>query len=427
MTDMMLNSYLTIDQILADENNVRRDDTTDIDSLLESIVVNGIVTALTVTPENRLVGGHRRRAAVLKGIEIGVLPSDYPIPVFYIEPNEDAGTQLMLVENMQRVDLDPIEQGKAFARMTDAYGLNAKQIAERIGKSQSLVRNRVKLLELPENIQGMVARGDVGLDVAGLFTEISDFPDEIIQMVNLKMPVERVQNRVDQLKGQRKLLEVARWVEAQGAIVYTSHMDMIKAGYQPDYSLAISNPKKADIDEKVDEGEHVLIQHRAGELVVQFGRAPEPTQASDKESHDDEVKAARDIKKQRQAAIGDAIRTSSPGKATADGFVEAILPRILGSIVSKLACRFLGVVDNDIMAKQGVLDKTQIRWTDALSDFMTGSARNATLAKTAIVAAIVESSDGWRSYSSYNQIHIDLMAALDIELDEHGAVVRIEE
>ena len=426
MTDTMLNSYLTIDQIVADENNVRRDDTTDIDSLLESIVVNGIVTALTVTPENRLVGGHRRRAAVLKGIETGVLPSDYPIPVFYINPNEDAGTQLMLVENMQRVDLDPIEQGKAFARMTDTYGLNAKQIAERIGKSQSLVRSRVKLLELPENIQGMVARGDIGLDVAGLFTEVADFPDEIAQMVTLKLPLDRVQVRVDNLKGQRKLLEVARWVEAQGAIVYLSHMDMIKAGYQPDYSLAVSNPKKADIEEKVDEGDHVLIQHRAGELVVQFGRAPEPTQASEKDSHDDEAKAARDIKKQRQAAIGDAIRTASPSKTVADGLVEQILPRILGSIVSKLACRFLGVVDSDIMAKQDVADKTQIRWTDALADFMGSSSRNATLAKTAIVAAITESSDGWRSYSTYNVVHVDLMSALDIELDEQGAVVRID-
>jgi len=58
---------------------------------------------------------------------------------------------------------------------------------------------------------------------------------------------------------------------------------------------------------------------------------------------------------------------------------------------------------------------------------MGSSSRNATLAKTAIVAAITESSDGWRSFSTYNVVHVDLMAALDIELDEQGAVVRVDE
>ena len=126
--------------------------------LAQSIREHGILQPLLVRQLSggryQLVAGERRwRAAGLAGLE--------RVPVVVVDvPDRDMLT-LALVENLQREDLNPIDQAVAFQYLIDA-GLTQAQVAERIGKSRSSVANSVRLLQLPEDLRAEVAAGRLG-------------------------------------------------------------------------------------------------------------------------------------------------------------------------------------------------------------------------------------------------------------------------
>ena len=126
--------------------------------LAQSIREHGILQPLLVRQLSggryQLVAGERRwRAAALAGLE--------RVPVVVVDvPDRDMLT-LALVENLQREDLNPIDQAVAFQYLIDA-GLTQAQVAERIGKSRSSVANSVRLLQLPEDLRAEVTAGRLG-------------------------------------------------------------------------------------------------------------------------------------------------------------------------------------------------------------------------------------------------------------------------
>lgn len=129
-----------------------------LNELAQSIKENGIIQPLIVTTiENnqyQLVAGERRwRAARIAGLE--------EVPVIIREMSEDKILEHALIENIQREDLNPIEEASALKELIDKYVLTQTELAERVGKSRAAIANTMRLLNLPERIRDEIAAGEL--------------------------------------------------------------------------------------------------------------------------------------------------------------------------------------------------------------------------------------------------------------------------
>jgi len=127
----------------------------ELEELADSIRSLGILQPLTVRRKDgqwELVAGERRlRAAKLAGLET--------VPCLSIRADGQASSLLALVENLQRRDLDFWEEALALRRLTDSFHLSQEEVARRVGKSQSAVANKLRLLKLPEEALTLLRDG----------------------------------------------------------------------------------------------------------------------------------------------------------------------------------------------------------------------------------------------------------------------------
>ena len=134
----------------------RNFDPEELDALAESIRQNGILQPLAVRPlgdgRYQIIAGERRwRAARIAGLT--------ELPVHILEPEQDQITVLSLIENLQRQNLDPMEEAAGYRRLMDEYGFTQETVADRVTKSRSAVANTLRLLTLPKELQAMVSAG----------------------------------------------------------------------------------------------------------------------------------------------------------------------------------------------------------------------------------------------------------------------------
>ncbi len=131
-----------------------------LEELKQSVLENGIIQPITVRRINgefELIAGERRLRAVQ---ELGYSK----IPAFVMEvKSEDQMLELALVENIQREDLNPIEQAEAFQRLMKTYGLTQETVAKKVGKDRATVANFIRLLKLPEEIQQSLRRAEISM------------------------------------------------------------------------------------------------------------------------------------------------------------------------------------------------------------------------------------------------------------------------
>lgn len=125
--------------------------------LAESIRQRGVLQPLVVRPAGdgfQIISGERRfRAAQIVGLET--------VPVVVREATDNEMLEIALIENVQREDLNAIEEARAYRRMLDELGLTQDAVAERVGKDRSTVANALRLLQLPTRIQDKVASGEI--------------------------------------------------------------------------------------------------------------------------------------------------------------------------------------------------------------------------------------------------------------------------
>ena len=136
----------------------RRFDAEATSALADSIKAQGIVQPVLVRTRAaggfELIAGERRwRAAQQAGVPT--------IPALVRETDDRDTLLLGLVENVAREQLSPIEEARAYAVLIDEFDLTLGEIAERVGHSKPAVSNRIRLLELPEDVLGMVERGEL--------------------------------------------------------------------------------------------------------------------------------------------------------------------------------------------------------------------------------------------------------------------------
>jgi ParB/RepB/Spo0J family partition protein len=153
---------------------------TDVDDLAQSIAEAGLLQPLRVTPHPDragqwiIIAGHRRHAAIGRLIDAGRWRKTQPIACIHdgTAVDDQARVQAMLIENLQRVDLDPIEEANGYQRLANEFGMSVRAIADKVGRSKSVISARTTLLKLPESVRTAVSEGTVTLDVANKLTRL---------------------------------------------------------------------------------------------------------------------------------------------------------------------------------------------------------------------------------------------------------------
>jgi ParB family chromosome partitioning protein len=136
----------------------KRLDAERIDELAESIRAQGVVQPVVVRPGPEggyeLIAGERRwRAARVAGLAT--------VPAVVRETDDRDSLLLALIENVAREDLSPVDEARAYAALMDEFGLGLGEVADQVGRSKPTVSNRVRLLELPDDVLGLVERGQL--------------------------------------------------------------------------------------------------------------------------------------------------------------------------------------------------------------------------------------------------------------------------
>ena len=129
-----------------------------LEELADSIIRNGLLQPILVREygEGRyqIIAGERRfRASKIAGLS--------EIPAIILDKDDRKVAEISLIENIQREDLNPIEEAMAYKSLCDEYGLTQEELAERVGKSRSVIANATRLLDLPREVLSMVASGEL--------------------------------------------------------------------------------------------------------------------------------------------------------------------------------------------------------------------------------------------------------------------------
>ena len=150
--------YVNINDIKPNANQPRKNfDDDKIDELADSIVEHGIIQPLIVRKAKigyEIVAGERRfraaRRAKLK-----------EIPCIVREFSDEENMLIAIIENMQREDLNPIEEAEGLNQMISTYGLTQEEVSKSIGKSRPYISNALRILNLPEDIRAMISDGSI--------------------------------------------------------------------------------------------------------------------------------------------------------------------------------------------------------------------------------------------------------------------------
>ena len=138
--------------------------------LSDSIKQHGVIQPIIVKKHNNIytiIAGERRwRAAKLAGLT--------KVPVLVKEYTDKQVMEIALIENLQREDLNPIEEADAYQRLIDEYHLTQEQISESLGKSRPAIANTLRLLNLPNSIKKFVISGDLSSGHARCLIVLSD-------------------------------------------------------------------------------------------------------------------------------------------------------------------------------------------------------------------------------------------------------------
>ena len=139
-------------------------------ALADSVATYGILQPITVRQNGKMyeiVAGERRwRAARMAGLN--------EIPVIIIDADDQRSAELALVENIQRSDLNPIEEAKAYSVLMENYGFTQEDVSKKIGKSRPAVANSLRLLDLPDAVQALLATGKISAGHAKVLLGIKD-------------------------------------------------------------------------------------------------------------------------------------------------------------------------------------------------------------------------------------------------------------
>ena len=149
---------LPVSSIEPNRNQPRKNfDKAELEELADSIKRYGVIQPLVVQKKSdyyEIIAGERRwRAAKLAKLK------EVPVVIKEYEPQE--ASEIALIENLQRSDLNPIEEANAYKSLIEEYDLRQEDVAARLSKSRSAITNSIRLLNLSDNVQSMIEEGDL--------------------------------------------------------------------------------------------------------------------------------------------------------------------------------------------------------------------------------------------------------------------------
>lgn len=183
----------------------------DLAELQESLKASGLLQPITVRRRPgkdgfELIAGERRlRAAMKLGWK--------EIPAIIKEIDDRTVLTFALIENLQRTDLNPIEEGEGYHRLSREFGLTQQQIAETVGKDRTTIANMLRLLQLPESVRKLLQEGHLTMGHAKVLLGLED-SDKIAslarEIVEDGLTVREIEQRLRQLVGPRTGKKVGR-------------------------------------------------------------------------------------------------------------------------------------------------------------------------------------------------------------------------
>ncbi|WP_295901218.1 ParB/RepB/Spo0J family partition protein [uncultured Bdellovibrio sp.] len=168
-------------------------------SIKENGILQPIVARRTTSGKLEIVAGERRwRAAQLAGL--------HEVPVILKSYDDKQALELAIVENIQREDLNPIEEAEGYSRLISEFKLSQQQVAEKVGKDRATVANAVRLLSLPNEIKEMISGNELSVGHAKVLLALPEPKKQIEfakKVINEKIAVRKLEKMVQAVvKGQ---------------------------------------------------------------------------------------------------------------------------------------------------------------------------------------------------------------------------------
>jgi len=192
----------------------------ELQEMVDSIRERGIIQPLIVrmvSGKYELIAGERRwRAAAGAGIET--------LPVIVREASNRDVLELALIENLQRADLNPLEEAEAYARLMKEFSLTQEQVARQVGKGRAVVANAVRLLTLPEQIRAWLVSGDLSVGHAKVLLGLSRAEEQLLAAGRIRkenLTVRATERLVESLRAGTKSAAKRKAAAAGGAAIFT--------------------------------------------------------------------------------------------------------------------------------------------------------------------------------------------------------------
>ena len=177
-------TILAISEIEPNRSQPRRDfDEESLRELADSIAAHGVLQPLLVRPMPeggyQLVAGERRwRASRMAGL--------FEVPVIIREMTDSQMMQISMIENLQRENLNPVEEAMGYKVLIDEYGLTQEEISKSVGKSRPVIANALRILSLPREIIDMLKSGEISAGHARALLGFSDKAEQLMVARSVK-------------------------------------------------------------------------------------------------------------------------------------------------------------------------------------------------------------------------------------------------
>ena len=195
-----------------------------LEELASSIAENGLLQPILVREYGdsryQIIAGERRfRASKLAGLS--------EIPAIVLDKDDRKVAEIALIENIQREDLNPVEEAMAFRALIKEYDLTQEELSEKVGKSRSAIANTMRLLDLPDEILTMVAAGELSAGHARTLLGVKDRDNMLIladKTVELDYSVRQLEEEVKRINKPKK--EVVEEEEELPVVDYFREMEL---------------------------------------------------------------------------------------------------------------------------------------------------------------------------------------------------------
>ena len=225
----------------------------ELDELVQSIKVYGVLEPLVVaeTPAGyQIIAGERRwQAAKLAGLK--------EVPVHVRRTTPQGMLEMALVENVQRVGLNPIERAQAFVRLTREFNLPLSQLAERIGKSPAYISNTVKLLELPDAITDGLIAGKITEGHARALASIEN-EEAAVECYKLLLKEKASVRRAEEL-ARRFKEELSRSRKPTSPVAHVAQYDEQVKDWEQGFNAVFHSPTKLKLSRSKNQTRVTII------------------------------------------------------------------------------------------------------------------------------------------------------------------------